>query len=127
MTQAYTPLNPVQVEEKLRRCIADMLIAEKALAAARDSETDLECELKKVQLAAAMDEDCPKVSRGGYTVADREAWIDARTYEQWHALRLATKSREIAADRVRIAREVTSTVQTISQLVRQAFSVVGAA
>lgn len=126
MTQSYTPLTPPEVEAKLRACTREMLDAERELRAARDVETDCEIAYRKAHTTAMLSGDCPRVTRGEVTVADRDAWVDERCHGEWRALRLATAGREIAADRIRVTRDITSAVQTIAQMVRQAYSVVGA-
>lgn len=122
----YVSLNPVQVEQKLRQCVNDLYAAEKALAEARDAEVDAEIAYQSTRRKLLLSEACPKVSRGNVTVADRDAWIDNECADEWMAYRLTSVKCQAAQDHVRTVRDVTSTVQSIASLVRQAYSMAGA-
>lgn len=125
--RGYVSLNPVQVEEKLVACVRDLYGAEKALADARDDEVGAEIEYQGKRRRLLLSDECPKVSRGSVTVADRDAWVDNELDAEWMEYRLATVKCQAAQDHVRTVRDVTSTVQSIASLVRQAFSAAGVA
>ena len=122
----YVSLNPVQVEQKLRACVNELYAAEKQLADARDAEVEAEIAYQTTRRRLLLGDDCPKVSRGNVTVADRDAWIDNECADEWMAHRLTTVKCQAAQDHVRTVRDVTSTVQSIASLVRQAYSMAGA-
>lgn len=123
----YVSLNPVQVEQKIVACVNELYAAEKRLAEARDGETAAEIDYKSAHRRAMLSDDRPKVTRGGYTTAERDAWVDDQCAEEWQAYRLAQTTCQAAQDHVRTIRDVTSAVQSISSLVRQAYSIGGAA
>lgn len=125
--RGYVSLNPVQVEEKLVGCVRDLYAAEKALAEARDDEVGAEIAYQSKRRRLLLSDECPKVSRGNVTVADRDAWIDSACGDEWMEYRLSAVKCQAAQDHVRTVRDVTSTVQSIASLVRQAFSVAGVA
>lgn len=120
------PLTPVQVEAKLRSLVTELTRAQEALRQARDYETEQEIGYRKAKLVAAHAEDCPKVARGGPTVADREAWIDQRTHDEWAAYRLAQTMRDNAQDNLRTIRDIAEVVRSLSASVRTAFQMAGA-
>lgn len=121
----YIPLNPVQVEQKLRQSVTDLTNAEKALAEARDAETNAELAYRSYYRKAVLSEECPKVTRGGVTVSERDAWVEERCAQWWEHYRLSQTRCQAAQDHVRTVRDVASTVQSIASLVRQAYSMAG--
>lgn len=124
--RGYVSLNPVQVEQKLVQSVRDLYAAEKQLAEARDTEVEAEIAYQTTRRKLLLSDDCPKVSRGNVTVADRDAWIDNSCADEWMAYRLAQTACQAAQDHVRTVRDVASTVQSIASLVRQAYSMAGA-
>lgn len=121
----YVALNPVQVEQKLRECVTQLYAAEKALAECRDSEVNAELAYRSQYRRALLSDECPKVSRGAVTVADRDAWVEQKCADAFESYRLWQARCQAAQDHVRIVRDVTSTVQSIASLVRQAYSMAG--
>lgn len=118
-------LTPAQIEDRLRQCVSNITRAEQALREARDTETEAELAYRAQHRRAVLAPDCPKVTRGGYTTAERDAWVEQRCAEAWEAYRLATTAREAAQDHSRAVRDVTSAVQTIATLTRASFSLAG--
>ncbi|MGN6128554.1 MAG: hypothetical protein ACTHON_18500, partial [Humibacter sp.] len=106
-------LTPVQVEAKLTALVGEMYDSQKALRTARDAETDAEIKHKRAVAAAFHSPDCPKVTRGGYTVADRDAWIDQQCMNTWAAMKVATTAREVAQDNLRVVLAVAETVRSL--------------
>lgn len=125
MSGGYVSLNPVQVEQKLVQSVRDLYAAEQKLAEARDAEVEAEIAYQTAKRRLLLSEDCPKVSRGSVTVADRDAWIDNECADEWMAYRITQVKCQAAQDHVRTVRDVASTVQSIASLVRQAFSMAG--
>lgn len=125
MSDGYQPLNPVQVEQKLRQCVTDLYAAEKALAEARDAETNAELAYRRYYRQYLLSDECPKVSRGGYTVTERDAWVEEQCAHWFEHHRMAQTRMQAAQDHVRTVRDVASAVQSIASLVRQAYSMAG--
>lgn len=119
------PLTPVAVEAKLRSLVTDMTKAQQILAQARRNEAEAEIEYRKAKARAFHSPDLPKVTRGGYTTADRDAWVDDHCGDQWAALRIATTSREIAQDNLRVVLAQAETVRSLGASVRTAYSLAG--
>jgi hypothetical protein len=103
-----------------------MTKAEQALRAARDSETDAEIAYKRVYRRAMLSPKCPKVTRGGFTVTERDAWVDEECAAEWERYRLAQTACQAAQDHVRSVRDIAVAVQSIGALVRTGYSVAGA-
>jgi hypothetical protein len=120
-------LTPVQVEAKLVALTKEMYAAQKTLAEARDTETASEIDYKRARARMTLSTDCPKPTRGGYTTADKEAWIDEQVINEWVAYRVATTAREVAQDNLRVVLAVAETVRSLGASVRQAYSIAGAA
>lgn len=118
-------LTPVDVEQKLRGLVNEMYGAQKALARARDDETAAEIELKRARAKAFHHKDCPKVTRGGYTVGDKDAWLDEQVMDSWVAYRIASTARDVATDNLRVVLAVAETVRSLGASVRQAYSLAG--
>lgn len=121
----YQPLNPVQVEQQLRHCVTQLYAAEKKLADCRDSEVEAELRYRSEYRKALLSEDCPKVVRGGVTVAERDAWVEQECEAAFDSYRLWQVKCQAAQDHVRITRDVASTVQSIAALIRQAYAMAG--
>lgn len=120
-------LTPIEVEDNMRGLINKMYEAQKELATARDTETASEIEYKRAKARVYHRGDCPKVTRGGYTVADKDAWIDEQIMNEWVALKVATTAREVAQDNLRILLAIAETWRSLGASVRTAYGVAGAA
>ena len=116
---------PAGAEAKLRELVSSITQAQVDLKEARNRETAAEVALKKARITAFHAGDCPKVTRGGYTVADRDAWIDRQTLEQWEAHRWATTAKESAQDYQKALVSVLEAVRSINALHKAAFSMAG--
>jgi hypothetical protein len=119
MTERTTSevLSPAQIEDKIRQCVSDLT---------RADETDAEIAYRAAHRQAMLAADAPKVTRGGYTAAEREAWVDQQCAEQWVTYRRAQTAREAAVDHARTVRDITSAVQSVASLIRASFSLAGA-
>lgn len=121
----YEALSPVQIEQRLSHSISDLTRAEAALRAARDQETDAEIAYRSAFYRATLDKHAPEVSRGGYTVAERDAWVGLRCREQWEAYRRAQTVREAAQDHLRTVRDITEVLRSLGASVRTAYEGAG--
>jgi hypothetical protein len=119
------PLNPVQIEQKLRALVNAITLAQSDLRQARLEESDTAIALMRAEVTASMDSECPQVKRGEVTVADREAWIDARTVDVRAAANHASTLREIAMDALRARIAESQAVQSLNASVRQAYAMAG--
>lgn len=118
-------LTPVDIEQRLIQLITQLTKAQGHLSETRDLETEAEIALKRARIAWAADESCPRPARGSVTIAQREAWIDAKVEAEWEQHRRFVTQREIAVDALRTTREIASVVQTLARSVQQAYSMSG--
>jgi hypothetical protein len=119
-------MTPVEVEARLSGLVTEMTQAQRDLAKARDAETQAEIAYKRAKARAFHHSDCPHVSRGGHTVADRDAWIDTKVMDEWAQARVATTAREVAQDNLRVVLAVAETMRSLGASVRSAYSLAGA-
>jgi len=118
-------MTPIMVEAKLIDLTNREFWTVKQLKDARDAETEADIAYRKARLRAYAHTDCPKPQRGGATVGERDAWVDAQVVEEWEALRRAETATTSAADYVKLMERVSTKVQTIARLVEQAYNVSG--
>jgi hypothetical protein len=118
-------LTPPQVEEKLRVLVIDLEQAEAMLAAARDEEVARKHDFKRARRRALLSAKCPKVSRDGVTVAERDAWVEERCSEEMEALGLASVKREAAEDHVKTVRDQSFVVAGLAKSVNNRYGYAG--
>jgi len=119
------PLTPLDVEAKLRSLVTDLTRAQAALAQARDLEVDARHEYERARRRALLSEKSPKVTRGGYTVAEQSAWVDDQCNDLKFAADKATVVREAAQDRLRVLLAQGEIVRSLGASVRQAYDMAG--
>lgn len=127
MNRDYEAWSPVDVERRLIECVNQLTKAQNALKEARDKETNAEIAYKSAYRRAMLSKDCPKVTRGGYTTSERDAWVEEQCDQPWQDYRFAKTTRESAEDHLRIQRDIGNVVQSIGALVRTAYSMAGVA
>lgn len=120
-----TELTPVDVERRLVQLVSQITNAQQELRKARDVETESEITYKKARLVAAHRDDCPKPSRGGATVGERDEWIHRATFDEWSAYRRAETSRDIAQDALRAVLAVAEVVRSLGASTRTAYAMSG--
>ena len=118
-------LSPVQVEAKLRALVNDLAAAQKALARARDAEVDAKHEYEKAKRRHLLSGEAPKVARGGFTTAERDAWVDDKTDDARFAYDKATVIRESAQDHLRTLRDQAECVRSLGASVRLSYELAG--
>ena len=122
MTEALTPL---AVEAKLRDLVNDLTRAQGTLRDARDAEVDARHEHERARRRALLSEKSPKVTRGGYTVAEQSAWVDEQCDDLKFAADKATVIREAAQDRLRVLLAQAEIVRSLGASVRTAYEMAG--
>jgi hypothetical protein len=70
------PLTPLSVEQKPRQLVNDLARAQVVLREARDQGVDARHEYDRARRKALLSEKSPKVTKGGYTVAEHAAWVE---------------------------------------------------
>jgi len=123
---AAEPLTPLAVEAKLRSLVTDLTRAQQALAQARDVEVDAKHELNRARRRALLSGQAPKVTRGGVTTAERDAWVDDKVTDLQFTYDRAVVTRESAQDHLRVLRDQAEIVRSLGASVRQAYEMAGA-
>lgn len=121
------PLTPLDIERRLRGLISDLTRAQAALAQARDLEVKAKHELGRERRRAMLSGQAPKVTRGGFTTAERDAWVDDRVSDLQFTYDKAVVTRESAQDHLRVLRDQAEIVRSLGASVRQAYEMAGAA
>ena len=120
------PLTPLAVEAKLRNLVSELTRAQITLRQARDQEVDKRHEYDRAKRRALLSEKSPKVTRGGYTVAEQTAWVDSECSDLKYDADKATVVREAAQDHLRVLLAQAEIVRSLGASVRQAFDMAGA-
>jgi hypothetical protein len=126
MSTPQEPLTPLAVETRLRHLVNDLTKAQADLRKARDDEVDARHKCEAVRRAALLSDESPKVTRGGYTTAERDAWVDDQCADLKFDADKATVVREAAQDRLRVLLAQAEIVRSLGASVRQAYELAGA-
>ena len=102
-------------------CIRDRVV----LREARDGEVDARHEYDRARRRALLSDKSPKVTRGGYTVAEQAAWVEEECADLKLAADRATVVREAAQDRLRVLLAQAEIVRSLGASVRQAYELAG--
>jgi hypothetical protein len=121
------PFTPLSIEAKLRQLVNDLARAQIVLREARDAEVDARHEYDRARRRALLSDKSPKVTRGGYTVAEQAAWVDEKCADLKFAADKATVVREAAQDRLRVLLAQAEIVRSLGASVRQAYELAGTA
>lgn len=119
------PLTPLSVESKLRSLVTELSRAQQALRQARDGEVDKRHDYERAKRRALLGEKAPKVTRGGYTVAEQTAWVDTECSDLKYDADKATVIREAAQDHLRVLLAQSEIVRSLGASVRQAYETAG--
>jgi hypothetical protein len=122
----YDPWTPVDAEKALRWVLRAMLDAQQGLATARDVEVAAKHDYESAKRKAFFHADCPKPSRGGFTVADRDAFVESETAQERQDYELATSVKEAAQDHLRTLNSQSVVLSALAKNVQQTYSVMGA-
>lgn len=119
-------LTPIQVEQKLRSLVTELTRAQQALAQARDVEVGTKHAYESAHRRALLSDERPKVTRDGFTAAERDAWVQERCAKQQRDYDIAEAKRKAAEDHLRTLRDQAVIVATLAKSVHQAYSMAGA-
>ncbi len=119
------PLTPLAVEAKLRALVNDLARAQGALRDARDLEVDARHEYDRAKRRALLSDKSPKVTRGGYTVAEQSAWVEEQCADLRYAADKAAVVREAAQDRLRVLLAQAEIVRSLGASVRASYEMAG--
>lgn len=122
MTDQWTP---IEIESRLRGLVTELTQAQGALADQRDAEVRAKHAYEAERRKALLSDECPKVTRGGWTTTERDAWVDEQVKDVRWRFDLATVRREAAQDHLRVLRDQAEIVRSLGASVRQAYEVAG--
>lgn len=117
----YTDMSPAQVEQKLRYLHDQLGSSTDELRKARQAELTAQLALTGAKARATLSPACPKVERGGCTVAERNAWVQLAIQHEFEAYEIAKAARQAATDYTRTVRDQLAAVQSIGASVREAY------
>lgn len=119
LTPAAAERRLVELEQKLEQ-VTEML------KIARDAEVDAKHEFEASRRRAGFDKDCPVVTRGGITVAERTEWIDDKAAEAQRKYDIATAARQAAYDHLQTVREQGMICMALLRSTNTAYNMSGA-
>jgi hypothetical protein len=119
------PLTPLSIERKLRWIGNEMTKAQAALREARDDEVANKHAFEREHRAAMLSADCPKVTRGGYTTAERDCWVEEQCAPAREAYEIAEMHRKAAEDHLRTLYQQGTLAAVLAKSVHQAYAVSG--
>jgi hypothetical protein len=90
------------------------------LREARDVEVDARHAYERARRRALLSDKSPKVTRGGYTVAEQTAWVEQEVEDLKFVADKATVTREAAQDHLRTLLAQAEIVRSLGASVRQA-------
>ncbi|MFJ8687377.1 hypothetical protein [Micromonospora wenchangensis] len=121
----YDSLSLLEAQNYMRWVLRAMYDTAKSLADLRDAEVDAKKEYDSARRRLMLSPECPRVERGGHTVADRDAWVDERCAEQRSAFESASAAREAANDQLRTLNSQSVVITALSKNVAQIHGVLG--
>lgn len=122
---ATDPLTPVAIESKLRQLVNDLTRAQAQLRQARDVEVATKHAYERAERAAMLSAECPKVTRGGYTTAERDAWVQEQAADLREKYEIAEATRKAAEDHLRTVRDQSMIVMALGKSVNAAYAMAG--
>jgi hypothetical protein len=125
-TQYADPLSLADAERQMRWVLRAMYEAKGALEDLRNDEVTIKHQYERARRKFALSDECPKVARGGATVADREVWIDERVAAERERYELAQAATQAAKDHANTLQSQAVVISSLSKLVQQIHGVVGA-
>lgn len=124
-TPRFEPLTPVEVERQIRWTQNQMTRAQAKLRDARDEEVAAKHAFERAHRRALLSGECPKVTRGGWTSAERDAWVDEQCAEEREAYEVAEVARKAAEDHLRTLYQQGTLAATLAKSVHQAYATSG--
>lgn len=112
------PTTPRSVQDKLRYLTQEMEKAGTALKAARNEEVEAKQTWLSAKRRALLDPDRPRVERGGFTVAERDAWVDDQAADEHQAFMVAEAKRKAARDHLDMLIGQSMTVMALNKSVQ---------
>lgn len=111
------PMTPVEIELALSQLFNAVAKNQVMLMALRTSEVEAKLEFEKAHLRATASPSCPKVERGGVTVAERDDWIRRLEFEEYSAYETAKKKVKNCREYMEMLNQQCSLVQSMNRSV----------
>ncbi len=112
------PWNPADAEKALRWVLRALHDTQIVLAGNRDAETAAKHIWERRKREAFFADACPKPSRAtGYTVADREAFVDLEAAAEKEQYEIAQAMTQGAAEHLRTLRDMSMVIAALSKTV----------
>jgi hypothetical protein len=124
-TPRFEPLTPVEVERQIRWVQNKLTQAQAELRDARDAEVSAKHTYERAYRKTILSGDCPKVTRGGYTTAERDAWVADQCADEHEAYELAEVKRKAAEEHLRTLYQQGTLSATLAKSVGQAYQMAG--
>ena len=124
-SQYINPLDLIEAQKFQRWVLRAMWDATNDLRAVRDAEVLAEQEYQSARRRAFFHPDCPIVTRGATTVADRDAWVDREVEDFEEKWKLAKATTQAAKDRMDTIRSQSVLISALAKTTAQIHGVVG--
>lgn len=118
-------LTPAAAEQRLIVLEKTLEMATEMLKIARDAEVAAKHEFEAARRKAGLSPECPRVERGGTTVAERTEWIEDKAAEAQWKYDIATAARQAAYDHLQTTREQGMICMALLRSANMAYAVSG--
>lgn len=118
-------LTPAAAERRLIELEKQLEMATEMLKIARDAEVEAKHTFEAARRRAGLSAECPRVERGGTTVAERTEWIEDKAAEDQWKYDIATAARQAAYDHLQTTREQGMMCMALLRSANTAYAVSG--
>lgn len=119
-------LTPVMAERRLVELEQKLEMGTEMLKIARDKEVDAKHIYEAARRKARLSPECPRVERGGTTVAERAEWLDDQAAQAQWSYDVATAARQAAYDHLQTVREQGMICMALLRSANTAYAMSGA-
>lgn len=116
---------PETARDRVSRCGTALAKAELELKRARDAEVDARHTFEAARRRTMLSDDCPKVTRGGVTTAERDAWVEEQSSSAELLFQIAEVRRQAAKDHYETVNTQAMLAMAILRSIDTAFNVAG--
>lgn len=116
---------PETARDRVSRCGTALAAAELELKRSRDAEVDAKHTYEAARRRAMLSKDCPKVTRGGITTAERDAWVEDQAADEEMQFQVAEVRRQSAKDHYETINTQAMLAMAILRSIDTAFNIAG--
>ncbi|MEV1013718.1 hypothetical protein AB0I89_23495 [Micromonospora sp. NPDC049801] len=124
-TSEFDSLSLLEAQSYMRWVLRALHDTARQLKDLRNAEVEAKKEYEAARRRLMLSGECPRVERGGHTVADRDAWVDERCADLRSAYEVASAARETASDQLRTLNSQSVVITALSKNVAQIHNVLG--